>query len=719
MGKQGHHKKNLKKEKNKVKFKVGKSLPKGQNITDTSFKVKKVVIKEQLKTGGLEPVTKRNLNLKETLSRLQHYNTNVKIENLSGLKEILTNNQDLLSGNLQTVLEKLAELISDREAVVRKEAISQLANLIGQVPSSRLAPFVCLLCSHLGAALSHINKDIQLDALLLLDGILSRHSVAALILSTAPPSPSLSHPFDLILQGLINQISEHRETSSKASGWERKLSVNPASKLGDIHRRTKVLTQLFSLMKAALDMRRKSCSKDVLNEGPKCILWKDIADSGYVSCYGLSYGSIQGLALPRTLTSSFSVPPSISSSEPLGECDKLKVIVSSLVPILVESWKEVAPAKDTSSDNMLTLEAADLLKIMLDLFMILLEALMLYDKESAEASDLVQWFRTSYSQPIFDLLMPIYPFQSSGAKGRSKKAGKRKSSEWVIESSERNKHRSIFKGDEDAENERTPAECFQTSLLLAQFYCSLELKPAAVKRQGKKLSSRQQNLTKILAFMIRSLEDSKTCHNHGKQISDLLWNFVSCRKTSYGNSGNHIAKLDDIKYLIEAVITCCESSCPHVKNSAAFNCPFFKLLCNILKDSQLVELQRLSSFERWVERLPGILDFPCPKAMEILSQIAQRCNVAVFHSMIKSILPKLFLYLKTSPDITGNEDNLKRALTLLHWVRNWNKEELNSLQEIVIMYPQLTSSLAELFRVRKEYLGEESEFNILTETVNW
>ena len=67
MGKQGRHQKNIKKEKAKVKFKVGKTLPKGRNITDTSFNVKKILIKEQLKSGSVEPVTKRNLSLKVRL----------------------------------------------------------------------------------------------------------------------------------------------------------------------------------------------------------------------------------------------------------------------------------------------------------------------------------------------------------------------------------------------------------------------------------------------------------------------------------------------------------------------------------------------------------------------------------------------------------------------------------------------------------------------------
>jgi hypothetical protein len=67
----GHHKKFTRKEKSKVKLKTKKTvLTKAQNITDTSFRVRKIVLKEQLKSGVLnEPQTRRKLNVKASVSR--------------------------------------------------------------------------------------------------------------------------------------------------------------------------------------------------------------------------------------------------------------------------------------------------------------------------------------------------------------------------------------------------------------------------------------------------------------------------------------------------------------------------------------------------------------------------------------------------------------------------------------------------------------------------
>lgn len=65
MGKGHRHTKKLKSEKAKVKLKGSKLLPKGTNITDTSFKIKQIVVREQLKAANeAEPLSKRKLNIK-------------------------------------------------------------------------------------------------------------------------------------------------------------------------------------------------------------------------------------------------------------------------------------------------------------------------------------------------------------------------------------------------------------------------------------------------------------------------------------------------------------------------------------------------------------------------------------------------------------------------------------------------------------------------------
>lgn len=66
MGKGHRLLKKKKEEKSKVKLKGStKFLPKGTNVTDTTFKVKQIVIREQLKvSSNSDTLSSRKLNIK-------------------------------------------------------------------------------------------------------------------------------------------------------------------------------------------------------------------------------------------------------------------------------------------------------------------------------------------------------------------------------------------------------------------------------------------------------------------------------------------------------------------------------------------------------------------------------------------------------------------------------------------------------------------------------
>ena len=63
--------KRKKEDKAKTKLKVSHKtiLPKGQNITNTTFKVKKIVVKSQLKEHQEEVASRSNLNVKVRISQ--------------------------------------------------------------------------------------------------------------------------------------------------------------------------------------------------------------------------------------------------------------------------------------------------------------------------------------------------------------------------------------------------------------------------------------------------------------------------------------------------------------------------------------------------------------------------------------------------------------------------------------------------------------------------
>lgn len=107
------------KAKTKLKGKKDKELPKGTNVTKTNFKVKKIVLKEQLKKhGDNEALSIRKLNLKELLSRLNHFNTNSRTDALDGIKELITIHPEALEQNLGELIHGITMLILNIEKVV-------------------------------------------------------------------------------------------------------------------------------------------------------------------------------------------------------------------------------------------------------------------------------------------------------------------------------------------------------------------------------------------------------------------------------------------------------------------------------------------------------------------------------------------------------------------------------------------------------------------------
>lgn len=111
----------LKSEKGKTKLKAKKDLPRGTNVTKTNFKVKKIVIQEQLKKHAAnEALSTRKLNVKELLSRLNHFNVHSRTDALDGLKELITTRPDVLEQSLCQLVHGVTPLILNIEKVVSK-----------------------------------------------------------------------------------------------------------------------------------------------------------------------------------------------------------------------------------------------------------------------------------------------------------------------------------------------------------------------------------------------------------------------------------------------------------------------------------------------------------------------------------------------------------------------------------------------------------------------
>ena len=110
----------------KVKFKVGKKLPKNLNETRATFKAKTLILKQQFNLDKEGPVSHRNLSWKELLAHLGHHNQAIKLDALNSLREILNAKHAVLRNEMGTFLESLCALFSDREHKVREAALQLL-----------------------------------------------------------------------------------------------------------------------------------------------------------------------------------------------------------------------------------------------------------------------------------------------------------------------------------------------------------------------------------------------------------------------------------------------------------------------------------------------------------------------------------------------------------------------------------------------------------------
>lgn len=145
------HKKFLKAEKARTKLK-GAKLPKGLNVTKTEFKVRKIVIPQQLRDRTADEALSRNhLNIRDCLTRLQHNNPGHRNEGLKGLRDIIESSFDVVNSgqHMAKVLGAVAALAIDIDRDVRREAFRVLHQLIAKCGQLEMEPFFELLCSYL------------------------------------------------------------------------------------------------------------------------------------------------------------------------------------------------------------------------------------------------------------------------------------------------------------------------------------------------------------------------------------------------------------------------------------------------------------------------------------------------------------------------------------------------------------------------------------------
>ncbi|PNF43613.1 hypothetical protein B7P43_G03110, partial [Cryptotermes secundus] len=560
----GRHKKFTRKEKSKVKLKTKKTvLTKAQNVTDTSFKVRKIVLKEQLKSAVLnEPQTRRNLSVKELLSRLRHYNSSMQKSSLVGLQELVTqHSEEILGLHLSELIEGTARLILDQENDVRKGALKLLNVVLTQVPESRVMPFFNVLLSYLNCGMTHIHVSIQDDSLAMLDTLLE--ATPLLVSANA----------DTVLCNFLDMISSLKPGSSS----ERTLTMNLNSRFTSVAWRMKVLHQLKGLLSALVEYKKHQDRKHSgclahPSENTACLrdswTWKEDSEL-HIPVYNHHYRDT--CYLPNV----FSVGN--SSDESSSEDKHLKKYVKVLIPLLIETWREVALGQVCKSSNnevsysLLSLEAAEVLKCVLEVIQLLCELL------TSEVTE----FITAHRKDFGYLFFHGFPYSCS-----------QRHEEGVKVRNDMRKQKECLNKD---------PRCLSQNLAICHlFYCFYDDHNMDVE-----LSSL------MLKYVKGSMRNWKE-QDDRKQLMQVLRHLLQCPKC-WGCHGTNLRKVLD-------------STVAHYKKT--HDQDLFEILSGLSLTAGLTHLYRYASFQEWMESLPDLLCSPTVPAttVEILGKLACQNN---------------------------------------------------------------------------------------------
>ncbi|XP_041366023.1 testis-expressed protein 10 homolog [Gigantopelta aegis] len=408
--------KKRKKDFQKVKLKVGKTLPRGQNVTNTSFKTRSIQVVQKIKGVNSEPSTHRKLNLKDLLSQCQHYNSSVRHEAVSGLKELVTLHPHLIPLHLSAILEKTSQLFTDKDLVVRQAVIRVLKVIFSSVSSNQIAPFFPLLSAHLCCAMTHIYEDIQRDSLNVFD----------LLLETYPDL--VTNNSTQILPNFIAQISrDHGTGQSKSPGnrkdFGRSLAITPNSRMS-VHRwRSGVLGRLHKLLTAILTSKVQDTEED--EKKNSVVKWQPSVETvqtfpSYITSSWLTPGFM--LSSDRNLVT-VSSSSSVSSAD--GEYD-VKKFAHTLLPLLIECWIESRPVDDNSNvtGSLVPLNVLSMMSTITSVIQLLWESLVAQQHVSQD--DSITDFLASYLKDFEKHFMTSFPYAAHESLHPPKKAKKDK-----------------------------------------------------------------------------------------------------------------------------------------------------------------------------------------------------------------------------------------------------------------------------------------------------
>lgn len=549
MGKKNKHIKQLKSEKAKVKLKAKKAnqLPKGLNVTDPSFKVKKIVIREQLKQhDNSEVLSKRKLNLKDLLSRLQHHNSMVRQEAVKELREMLSQHSpEMLSSQFGSLLQGVSALTLDKEKDIRRDSLKMLSLILSPISSEQLTPFSDILISHLRCAMTHIDSRIKEDALLFLD---------VLVQNCGSVLAKNSHK---VLPNFLDMISRlHTEI-----GAGRQLTTAINTKNTSLKWRIKVFERLASMFGSITSFYKSQRNINLITSAR---IVHARSNTRYISVYNKTDTDLCEIDFEQNDNSNENTFEKTFSTEELMRYIEL------LMPLIFDSWIEVCP-DGRNSDNsavLITEQASELLRSIADIIVLLTECVDMLNFDCEV--DRRHWFRSNFQNAFLKNLLSKFPYSKISVTGRARKR------------------------QEDFTTVEARDACLPHNLCLSQifiWFTSIRNGDQILDKHSKSYCS------SVLEYLNGVLENWSSADNPAlPQLTKLLKTlFLKASSVWYGNGVN-------LGGMLQSVVTAC---CNQSKRELQMQ--LFTILTDIILDHTLHELHREHAFKEFVSTLPNLL----------------------------------------------------------------------------------------------------------------
>ncbi|XP_043599134.1 testis-expressed protein 10 homolog [Bombus pyrosoma] len=609
----GHkHLKRLKSEKAKVKLKAKKTkhLPKGLNVTDPSFKVKKIVIREQLKQHDeTDILSKRKLNIKELLSRLQHHNSTVRQDAVKELREILSEHSlKLLSSQFGPLLQGICALSLDKERDIRRNSLKVLSLILGPVSNDQLNPYCDVLISYLRCAMTHIDPYIKEDALLFLDVLVQNCSNI------------LARNSYKVLPNFLDMISR-LHTEMKPG---RQLVTTLNSKNTNVKWRIKVLERLATMFSSIVTFFK---SQQIISSGESAKVITVNKNTRYIPIYTNINSQNCEVDFERTDNEGR------NNSNNTLNADELMSYIELLMPLIFDSWIEVCPDEKNIdySALLISTEALELLKSTVEIIQLIIECIdILYTECDV---NMKFWFKSNFQDSYTKNFVSKFPYNKLGATG-------------CFLPSIRNRKRQ-----QDFAIDNSYDICLGYNLAICQIYVWF----TSIQSDDKMMSKLMKNYcTSVIKYLNGKLEIWSDINNTVlPQLTKLLRTlFLKASEVWYKNY------LDLSETLQSVVNACCNQS------KREMQLQLFSVISEIMLDHTLHELHRESAFKEFISTLPNLLlkSKIHENTIQIINKIVLRYRGWIQKELVANY--KDIIENAKKIEIIGSEDNKRSRLMI-------------------------------------------------------